>query len=619
MPSSNIQQLQKGTILNNRYRINSYLNRGGFSFTYKAEDIIGLNTVCIKELFLYGNCTRGQDNSVITQGLQDFEFSYFKDKFVSEANRLTRFSHPNIVELYDVFEENDTAYICMQLIHGDTLSEYLEKHSLNIDESLKIIDSLLMALEILHQAQPPLLHRDIKPENVILNKDNPVLIDFGSAREYKEGMSTPLTAFITPGYAPPEQYDPNEKCGPYTDIYAAGAVLYKLLTGRKPKEATSRNISEMSLPHQINPTVPVEISAVVMKAMAYNPVERYQTVGEMRDALNKRDQTILSNKASRHKTQKKINGWLYAGSLIILIGVAAIIFKILGHRTESSRNSNNHIINSSNDTIYGPNNASGRINYDSINHGQNDMPKNKTTEPKPSSIECQICNGQGKIARTVSLNIPCTTENCTNGQIVSESDCGSCEGGNRKVTFDCSCDRGYRTNRVRCTARGCVNGEISSDCSSCDEGYRTVSRRCDNCRNSGNPGWVKCLGCINTGIVHDVYGNNYAHTFCSGSGWLRCITACERGYIEYEEQCTRSDCEDGEIIRACTCVGGWKTNRERCNDCGGDGDRERNERCNQTNCNRGIIRVTRTCNNCYGSGSISSNRNEIVDCPDCGG
>jgi serine/threonine protein kinase len=274
-----------GTILDSNYRILELIGQGGFGITYKAENISLGNIVCIKELFISGNSTRGANNTVHSQNMKENSFNYFKERFITEARDLAKFNNPGIVKVTRVFEQNDTAYFVMDFVEGETLKNYVSKNGrLTIKAALPIMDGLMNALEYVHNKG--MLHRDIKPDNVLIDKNgNVVLIDFGSARQFTEGYTVTHTSMITPGYAPLEQYDERVKRGAFTDIYSLGATMYFLLTGQKPIPATSRSIETLEAPHNLYSDISVSLSSAVMLAMNLKPQDRFQTIAELREAL----------------------------------------------------------------------------------------------------------------------------------------------------------------------------------------------------------------------------------------------------------------------------------------------------------------------------------------------
>lgn len=296
-------QLAPGHQLYNRYSIQKVLGQGGFGITYLAYDQKLEQEVCIKELFVSGNSTRGVNMTVQSQGNADFSFSDFVDRFLQEARQLARFQHPNIVRVIDIFKENDTAYTVMEFVNGETLKERVQRTgAMEEKEAMLLINQLLDAVEAVHAKG--MLHRDIKPDNVLINPEGQVvLIDFGSAREFAEGKTTHQTAMITPGYAPPEQYSERAKRGPFTDIYALGATMYYLLTGEKPVASTDRSFEELIAPHVLNPKVSSQVSSAVLLALEIKPENRFQDIAEMKGALT----TLLSKNLKKVSPVKKIS------------------------------------------------------------------------------------------------------------------------------------------------------------------------------------------------------------------------------------------------------------------------------------------------------------------------
>jgi serine/threonine protein kinase len=328
-------KLNVNTLLNNRYSIIGFLSQGGFGYTYLAEDNLSKDKVCVKELFISGISTRGSNLQVISENSNEFSFEYFSERFWEEAQQLAQFNHPNIVKVKDFFRANGTTYIVMEFIEGETLQSFKIKGGLNNFSSIyEAMHQLLDAIETVHKAG--MLHRDIKPENILITPENKiVLIDFGSARDFEDGKTKAHTTLLTPGYAPIEQYSNRAKRGPYTDIYALGATLYFLLTGEKPLAATDRHLERLTPPHLINNAVSTQLSSAVMMAMEMNPEDRFQSIAEMRDALNilanMSNKTIFfekklnkgqTNFEKKHKTPSlKINFKNLVIFLIVFIGI----------------------------------------------------------------------------------------------------------------------------------------------------------------------------------------------------------------------------------------------------------------------------------------------------------
>lgn len=287
---SNTRCLKPGVILKERYKIEEVIGAGGFGITYRAWDPLLQSYVAIKEYYPSGIATRSADSSkvCVPVGQEQREYHRGRIRFLKEAQDVARFqSEPNIVSIYDYLEENDTAYMVMEYLHGCTLKQYIREHGgrLDTDHILHICLSVLDALAVVHKAG--MIHRDISPENIFICEDLTVkLIDFGAAKQvYLDGEQT-MSVVLKPGYAPPEQYAKKDKQGPWTDIYALGATLYFAATGEKPEESFGRVLEDTIKPVcEVNPELPRAMSQVIMRAMSVKTEDRYQTVEAMREAL----------------------------------------------------------------------------------------------------------------------------------------------------------------------------------------------------------------------------------------------------------------------------------------------------------------------------------------------
>lgn len=287
---SNTRCLKPGVILKERYKIEEVIGAGGFGITYRAWDPLLQSYVAIKEYYPSGIATRSADSSkvCVPVGQEQREYHRGRIRFLKEAQDVARFqSEPNIVSIYDYLEENDTAYMVMEYLHGCTLKQYIREHGgrLDTDHILHICLSVLDALAVVHKAG--MIHRDISPENIFICEDLTVkLIDFGAAKQvYLDGEQT-MSVVLKPGYAPPEQYAKKDKPGPWTDIYALGATLYFAATGEKPEESFGRVLEDTIKPVcEVNPEIPRAMSQVIMRAMSVKIEDRYQTVEAMREAL----------------------------------------------------------------------------------------------------------------------------------------------------------------------------------------------------------------------------------------------------------------------------------------------------------------------------------------------
>jgi serine/threonine protein kinase len=233
------------------YQIESVLGKpGGFGITYLATDTHLRQSVAIKEYLPTDFAIReGVSTVYVRSSSYEDSFDWGLKCFIEEARTLAKFNHPNIVRVSRFFEAHGTAYMVMEYQKGQSLTDYLKQQRiLTEDELLAIVIPLLDGLTEIHLAG--FLHRDIKPNNIYIREDKtPVLLDFGSARYAVGQKSRSVTSIVTPGYAPLEQYD-NEISdqGPWTDIYALGAVMYCAISGEAPPAATRRVMKDPMIP-----------------------------------------------------------------------------------------------------------------------------------------------------------------------------------------------------------------------------------------------------------------------------------------------------------------------------------------------------------------------------------
>jgi serine/threonine protein kinase len=224
-----------------RYRIGRQLSLGGFSIVYLAYDEDG-TPVAIKEYLPNSLALRGEGQiiPVISEQHQS-AFRYGMKCFFEEGRALAHLSHPNVVRVLNFFRANETVYMVMQYERGRTLQEHINKHRGEIRETFvrNVFARLLNGLREVHAQK--LLHLDIKPANIYLRTDgNPVLLDFGAARQALGSDGPMLKPMYTPGFAAPEQYQAPDQMGPWTDIYAVGASMYACLAGATPQPADKR-------------------------------------------------------------------------------------------------------------------------------------------------------------------------------------------------------------------------------------------------------------------------------------------------------------------------------------------------------------------------------------------
>ena len=284
------ETLPVGFLLKDEYRIESVLGEGGFGITYKGIDVNLGNAVAIKEYFPFEFARREAGTTVRSASAnRDNFFAWGRDRFLDEARTLANLSaerHPAIVRVIRYFAANNTAYMVLDFEEGQDLGDWAQ--SLGRPPAQEEIDvilpPLLSALELIHRHK--YLHRDLAPDNIIIRKDGtPVLIDFGAARLEIGRQSRTLGAIVKPHYSPPEQYaNDNSKQGPFTDIYALGATLYKILTGAPPPESPNRQIEDEYVPIARTVRAPyrAEMLAAIDVALAVRPSERPQSIVQWR-------------------------------------------------------------------------------------------------------------------------------------------------------------------------------------------------------------------------------------------------------------------------------------------------------------------------------------------------
>lgn len=277
------------TLLSENYLIGKELGKGGFGITYLAHDTTLKCLVAIKEFFPKELVARDAGNTTLTPYSDETSksFSYGLKKFISEAQTMAKFNHPNIVRVKALLEENNTAYIVMDYYIGQTLAKLITTKGkpLSEEETMRIIPPVLDGLEKIHKKS--ILHRDIKPQNIyITTGGKPILLDFGAARYVTGTQTQNLTVVLTRGYAPFEQYRTSGKQGAWTDIYSCCATLYFMLTGAIPPDASDRVEDDTIVPlEKISPGLSRETRSAIMQGLEMKIDDRPQTVDEFREML----------------------------------------------------------------------------------------------------------------------------------------------------------------------------------------------------------------------------------------------------------------------------------------------------------------------------------------------
>jgi serine/threonine protein kinase len=291
-PSTNA--LVPGQILD-AYRIVGVLGAGGFGITYRAEETALGRPVAIKEYLPSDLAGRGENGIAVRphSSTRARSFAFGLARFRDEARILLAFDHPNIVRVLRYFEAHGTGYVVMPYSGGQPLEHVLARAPTLPEAAIRRwLMPLLDGLEAVHAAD--FLHRDVKPANIVIDPEGrPFLIDFGAARHALGEESKTLSAVLSPGYAPFEQYYNRGHQGPWTDLYALGATLYRCITGRRPPEALERIDARMR--GKRDPLAPAvetagggyapEFLAAIDRALAVVETDRPQNVAEFRAML----------------------------------------------------------------------------------------------------------------------------------------------------------------------------------------------------------------------------------------------------------------------------------------------------------------------------------------------
>ena len=302
--------LPPGTRLH-EFEFQGVLGSGGFGVTYRGFDHVLGKPVAIKEYLPSDLAVRANGNDVLPKSTTDLEdFDWGLERFLEEARALAQFDHPNIIRVHRFFEANNTGYIVMDYAEGETLGSLLKRERVLTPSRLgELLFPLLDGLEEMHRMS--FLHRDIKPDNIIvLKKDgSPVIIDFGAARQAINAKSRSVTAIVTPGYAPIEQYSTRGTQGPATDIYSLAAVAYRAIVGERPDDSTNRLTDDQleGWVHRVRGWDRAFLE-VVDKGLAFNGTDRPQTVAEWRVMLQVGDSLAGPLAKSRGSTQRRLIG-----------------------------------------------------------------------------------------------------------------------------------------------------------------------------------------------------------------------------------------------------------------------------------------------------------------------
>lgn len=327
--------LRAGTVLNNRYIVGRVLGQGGFGITYLSYDTKLAAKVAIKEFMPGELATRVNGTTVsVMAATRTEDFTYGAERFQEEARTLAKFmGQPNIAGVTDYFDENDTSYFVMDYIEGISFKTYIANQGgkVSVDEALNVMIPVLRALTAVHAEG--FIHRDVTPDNIYISKDGNVkLLDFGSARYSIGDKSKSLDVILKVGYAPKEQYIRRGRQGPYTDVYSCAACFYAALTGYLPPESLERLDQDTLIPpSQAGVQLPLYLERAILKGLAVQPEDRFQSAAEFLDAIEGQQIVELPQPAgqeqaapAKKKLPKPAIAAIAAAALVLIIGGAVI-------------------------------------------------------------------------------------------------------------------------------------------------------------------------------------------------------------------------------------------------------------------------------------------------------
>jgi len=312
------------------------LGVGGFGVTYLAWDAHLEKPVAIKE-YMPGELAARVEGGTAGGGTaggavvplsaeREADYRWGLERFLQEARTLARFEHPSIVRVLRYFESNGTAYMVMDYERGDPLKIVLQHKPQPPEAELKrLVTPLRDGLGVVHGGG--FLHRDIKPDNIVVRANGqPVLIDFGAARNAIGGNTRNLTAVLTPGYAPLEQYSGEGKQGPWTDLYAMGGVLYRAVIGKPPPDAVARlrgdSVAQELAGARGRYSAP--FLNAIGAALAMDERKRPQSVADWQRALlqpSAEDTTVIAPPPEASKRRR----WLWPALAVVLVLLIAIV------------------------------------------------------------------------------------------------------------------------------------------------------------------------------------------------------------------------------------------------------------------------------------------------------
>lgn len=307
--------LEIGSVLDGKYKILNKVGQGGMSVVYLAMNEKANKQWAVKE--------------VRKDGVLDFES--VRQGLVAETDILKKLNHPGLPSIIDVIDDNESFLIVMDYIEGRPLSKALEEYGAQPESSvIEWAKELCDVLGYLHTRTPKIIYRDMKPANVMLKPDGHLtLIDFGTAREFKEKNLADTTCLGTIGYAAPEQFGGMGQTDERTDIYCLGATLYHLVTGMNPSEPPY----EIRPIRQINPALSSGLEEIILRCTQRNPADRYQSTAELKYALDHYQELDIH---FRRKQKRKLGLFIAAAALSLVFAAASVWGYFAAQRAKSS-------------------------------------------------------------------------------------------------------------------------------------------------------------------------------------------------------------------------------------------------------------------------------------------
>lgn len=321
-----------GTWLGNRYYVGISEEYRGDSIIYSGYDKILQHMVSIKEYFPLEYAVRETGSINVDLYSKEFQvpFEQGLKAFISEAKKLAKFRDiDGITRIYDVFQDNNTAYQIVEAVSGCTLSDYiLEKGCLPVEDTIKLLEPVALSLNKIHAEG--LIHRNISPETIIIDKEGVVkLTDFGAARSTSATATKSLSVIIDPGFSPTEQYMSSGNQGAWTDVYALAATMYKCITGVTPEEAVLRSKEDsLRSPSQYGVAIDEEVEYAIMHALCTDITERTLTISDFLDELHRINKPTCG---------KRISGWHVYAAACLLVWILSISLSVYMLNTKKNK------------------------------------------------------------------------------------------------------------------------------------------------------------------------------------------------------------------------------------------------------------------------------------------